>query len=90
MISNEERSKRPYALPIQCIPYKGLSDAKVRDLVNKIISEMVKRKMKVAGKKVYVNVLLWINSIRIYNGWGMELPPYQGKHKAIISVSSLK
>lgn len=76
MISNEERSKKPYALPIQCIPYKGLSDAKVRELANKIIREMVKRKMKVAGKKVYVNVLLWINSIRIYNRRGMELPPY--------------
>ena len=67
MISNEERSKRSYALPIQCIPYKGLSDAKVQELANKIIREMVKRKMKVTGMKVYVNVHLWINSIRIYN-----------------------
>lgn len=64
MISNEERSKKPYALPVQCIPYKGLSDAKVRELANKIIREMVKRKMNVAGKKVYKNMLLWINSIK--------------------------
>jgi len=41
MISNEEQ---PYALPIQCIPYKGISDAKVRELANKVIHEMVKRK----------------------------------------------
>lgn len=60
------------------------------ELGNKITCEMVKRKMKVAGKKVYVNMLLWINSIRIYNGRGMKLPPYQGKYKAIISVSSSK
>ena len=49
MISNEERNKKPYALPIQCLPYKGLSDNKVRELANRIITEMVKRKMKVAG-----------------------------------------
>jgi len=49
MISNEERNKKPYALPVQCLPYKGLSDMKVRELANSIIQEMVKRKMKVAG-----------------------------------------
>jgi len=49
MISNEDRRKKPYALPIQCIPYKGLTDAKIRQLANNIISEMVKRKMNVAG-----------------------------------------
>ena len=49
MISPEERCLKPYALPVQCIPYKGLSDAKTRDLANKVIHEMTKRKMKVAG-----------------------------------------
>ena len=49
MVSNKERNKKPYALPIQCLPYKGLSDNKVRELANRIITEMVKRKMKVAG-----------------------------------------
>ena len=49
MISNEERNKKPYALPIQCLPYKGLLDSKVRELANHIITEMVQRKMKVAG-----------------------------------------
>ena len=49
MISNEERNKKPYALPIQCLPYKGLSDSKVCELANHIITEMVQRKMKVAG-----------------------------------------
>jgi len=46
MISNEERYKKPY---VQCIPYKGLSDSKVRQLANKIIHEMSARNMKVAG-----------------------------------------
>ena len=50
MINSEDRRKKPYALPVQCIPYKGLTDAKIRQLANSIISEMVKRKMNVAGK----------------------------------------
>jgi len=50
MISNEERRKKPYAIPVQCIPYKSLTDLKVRELANKIIQEMTRRKMKVAGR----------------------------------------
>ena len=52
MISTEDRRRKPYALPVQCMPYKGLSDLKVRDLANEVIHEMVKRKMKVAGTYV--------------------------------------
>ena len=55
MISPEGRNKKPYALPIQCIPYKGLSDAKVRCLANAVIEEMTKRNMKVAGMSITVN-----------------------------------
>ena len=49
MISNEERRTKPYALPVQCIPYVALSDSKVRQLANNIIHEMTDRNMKVAG-----------------------------------------
>ena len=49
MISNEERRKKPYAIPVQCIPYKSLSDFKVRELANQVIREMTNRKMKVVG-----------------------------------------
>ena len=50
MISNEERRKNNMQyLRIQCIPYKSLSDFKVRELANLIIGEMTSRKMKVAG-----------------------------------------
>ena len=48
MISPEERNKKPYAFPVQCVPYKGLKDRQVREITNKVISEMTK-KMKVAG-----------------------------------------
>jgi len=50
MISTEDRRKKLYALPVQCIPYKGIGDALVRELANKVICEMVKRKMNVAGR----------------------------------------
>ena len=49
MISSEERKKKPYAIPVQCLPYKGLSDANVREFANKIIHEMTRLSMKVAG-----------------------------------------
>jgi len=56
MISTEDRRRKPYALPVQCIPYVGLGDAKIRELANNIITEMVKRKMNVAGNYYkYVN-----------------------------------
>jgi len=50
MISEETRRRKPYALPVQCIPYKGLADGKVCDLANDVIREMCKRQMKVAGE----------------------------------------
>jgi len=56
MISTEDRRRKPYALPVQCIPYVGLGDAKICELANNIITEMVKRKMNVAGNYYkYVN-----------------------------------
>lgn len=53
MISEETRRRKPYALPVQCLPYKGLADSKVRSLANEIIREMCKRQMKVAGKSYH-------------------------------------
>ena len=58
MISPEERSSKPYALPIQCIPYKSLKDSEVRQIANRIVKEMVSRKMKVAGIACLCNVMV--------------------------------
>ena len=49
LISPEEGNAKPYALPVQCIPYVGLTDNQARELVNKVIQEMVNRGMCVAG-----------------------------------------
>ena len=43
MISAEDRKKKPYAIPVQCIAYKGLKDAEVRNIANNVIREMHKR-----------------------------------------------
>lgn len=50
MISSELRDCKPYALPVQCIPYAGLDEANMRRLVNSLIVEMVSRGMKVSGE----------------------------------------
>lgn len=49
MISPEERNRKPYALPVQCLSYKGLKDMTVRSLADKVIKEMTDRGMKVAA-----------------------------------------
>ena len=58
MISTEDRRKKPYALPIQCLPYKGIGDGMVHELANRIICEMVKRKMHVTGRHCEIIISL--------------------------------
>lgn len=50
MISPSQRGKKPYALPVSCIPYCSLTESKARTHIKSIIAEMQKRKMKLAGK----------------------------------------
>lgn len=45
MISTEDRRRKPYAMPVQCIAYRSLKDAKVRSIGNKVVQEMHKRGM---------------------------------------------
>lgn len=56
MVSPETTQSKPYALPVQCIPYKSLTAVSARSLVNDVVKEMVKRGMEVAGKtkRVYM------------------------------------
>ena len=49
MISSALRDRKPYAIPIQCIPYAGLKESDMRRLVNSIIKEMTSQGMAVAG-----------------------------------------
>ena len=50
MISPEKRDMKPYAIPVQCIPYRGLKDSAVRNIINKLVKEMYNRGMAISGK----------------------------------------
>lgn len=65
MISPSERSKKPYAVPVSCIPYVGMPEGRARIVINSIVEQMHKREMKVLGivyniitYPVYVCVLM--------------------------------
>ncbi|XP_078357969.1 uncharacterized protein LOC144642774 isoform X1 [Oculina patagonica] len=49
LISDERRNKKPYALPVQYVPYKSIRDQFVRDLTDDIKREMVKMDLKPVG-----------------------------------------
>lgn len=49
LISDERRNKKPYALPVQYVPYKSIRDQFVRDLTDDIKREMVKMSLKPVG-----------------------------------------
>lgn len=52
LISTESRTKKPYALLVQCFSYNGLSVKQLREILNKVLHAMVERKMLVNGKVV--------------------------------------
>ena len=54
MISSESRNRKPYALPLQCLPVRGLKDKQVREFADAIIKEMTKRNMKVASTHSHI------------------------------------
>ncbi|SMN01541.1 hypothetical protein SPONN_2620 [uncultured Candidatus Thioglobus sp.] len=49
MISTESRNRKPYSLPVQCIPYASLKDDHIRSILNNVVKEMSRLGMKVAG-----------------------------------------
>ena len=49
MISSELRRSKPYALPVQCLPYAGMSESNIRRLLSSLILEMKKHDMVVRG-----------------------------------------
>jgi hypothetical protein len=61
MISPEERQQKPYAIPIQCLPMKGLPHNTVRHLVDLIVNEMHTRDMEIAGN-LYISMFNYINN----------------------------
>ena len=49
LVSDEQRNKRPYAPPVQYIPYKSIRDQYVRDMTDAIKSKMMELDLKPVG-----------------------------------------
>lgn len=52
MVSEERRNKKPYALPVQYVPYHSIRDQYIRDLSKSLKLEMTKLGMKTVGMSV--------------------------------------
>lgn len=50
MVADEQRNSKPYAIPVQYIPYKGIRDQEVRDLTKGIKVQMTNADLKVVGE----------------------------------------
>ena len=49
-ISDERRSRKPYAIPVQYVTYNSIKDSEIRTLAEKLKAEMVRIGMQVVGK----------------------------------------
>lgn len=52
MVSSETSDKRPYALPVQCIPYAGLKEAELLGFISALCMEMTSLGLKLSGKEL--------------------------------------
>ena len=55
MISTECRSKKPYALLLQCISYVEITVKQMRDILNQVVLAMFSRGMKINGANLHVH-----------------------------------
>jgi hypothetical protein len=46
LVSDERRNKKPFAMPVQYIPYTSIRGQFLRDMTNKIKQEIVKMDLK--------------------------------------------
>lgn len=53
MISPGKRNSKPYAIPIQYVSYRGMTEGNLRALIDQIVHEMHHRGMKVDGKQTF-------------------------------------
>jgi len=49
MLSSDLRDRKPYALPVQCLPYGGLKEVDMRRLITDLCRTMVSFGMNVSG-----------------------------------------
>lgn len=63
MLSDEKRSRKPYALPVRFIPYRTLKDQYIRDLSKDIKLKMKERGLKLVGK---ISVSCACNNVNVF------------------------
>lgn len=63
LISPSERNKKPYAVPVSCIPYASMQASQARVIVNDVIKEMHQRNMKVAGRIDNIHIITYNNML---------------------------
>jgi len=56
MSSSNLHDRKPYALPVQCLPYAGLKEVDIRRLITDLCRSMVSFGMNVSG--IYCEILL--------------------------------
>lgn len=57
MISSELRDIKPYALPVQCVPYHSITQQQLRQLVSRLVNEMTSRGMNIAGQYTHIHLI---------------------------------
>lgn len=57
MLSDEKRSKKPYAIPVRYVPCRTLNDLYIRDLTRNLKEEMKKRDLSLTGKPLRICLL---------------------------------
>ena len=90
MLSCELRDRKPYAIPVQCLPCKVLKESEIRRIINNVLKEMTARKMSVTGEFsiIIVSVNDFIQAYdRICLQWRIQLFEVKRIYAAIVNTA---
>ena len=70
MVADERRDMKPYAIPVRALPFKSITDAKVRQLRDELKLEMENLGMVVVGlfslpHYIYIYIYICMNKVFI-------------------------
>ena len=66
MVSEERRNKKPYAVPVQYVPYFSLRDQFVRELLQKVKHIMTENNMEVIGNVMQMHNFKALSSTSLH------------------------
>lgn len=81
MISCEQRNCKPYAIPIQCIPYHTIDEKRMRRLISNVLEKMKDRGMKIAGQ---YSCVMYTHSILILLVLVLEYVTQMRQHEHVL------